>query len=58
MVERGKIIPDFREPDNLRFGFAPLYTSYTDVHTAVARIAAIVDTGLHLGFDDTRRVVT
>jgi kynureninase len=58
MVEHGKIIPDFREPDNLRFGFAPLYTSYTDVHTAVARIAAIVDAGLHLGFDDTRGVVT
>ena len=58
MVEHGKIIPDFREPDNLRFGFAPLYTSYTDVHTAVVRIAEIVDSGLHLGFDDARGVVT
>jgi kynureninase len=58
MIEHGKIIPDFREPDNIRFGFAPLYTSYTDIHAAVARIVAIMSAGRHLGYDAQRGSVT
>jgi kynureninase len=58
MIEHGKIIPDFREPDNIRFGFAPLYTSYTDIHAAVARIVAIMSAGRHLGYDAQRDRVT
>lgn len=58
MVEHAKIIPDFREPDNIRFGFAPLYTSYTDVHTAVARIVELMTAGFHLGYDQQRGSVT
>jgi kynureninase len=41
----GKVIPDFRAPDNLRFGLAPLYNSHLDVHTAIQRIKAIVESG-------------
>jgi kynureninase len=33
-----KLIPDFREPDNIRLGFAPLYTSFGDVLEAVVRL--------------------
>jgi kynureninase len=45
-VEKAKVIPDFRAPDNLRFGLPPLYTSFVEVHTAVQRVKAVV-TGLH-----------
>lgn len=39
------IIPDFRPPDLIRLGIAPLYTSFDDLHKAVARIKEIVETG-------------
>jgi kynureninase len=40
------VIGDFRAPDTLRFGFAPLYTRYIDVFDAVATLADIMHRGL------------
>jgi kynureninase len=39
------VIGDFRAPDILRFGFAPLYTRYVDVSAAVDRLARIMADG-------------
>ncbi len=41
LIERG-VIGDFRAPDLMRFGFAPLYVSYADVWDAVGILEDIL----------------
>jgi kynureninase len=58
LIEVGKVIPDFRAPDNLRFGLAPLYNDHLDVHTAVLRIKMIVERGVPTDSDVSTVTVT
>ena len=39
------VIGDFREPDVMRFGFAPLYTSYCDTWSAVRLLKQVLTEG-------------
>ena len=43
-----KVIGDFRAPDIVRFGFTPLYTSFTDVQNAVQRLETVMRSGHYL----------
>ena len=53
-----KIIPDFREPNNIRFGITPLYTTFTELMNTVFRITEIVTKKEFTRFPNHRKVVT
>jgi kynureninase len=53
-----KIIPDFREPDNIRFGFTPLNTTFTEIWQTVQRLKKIMDTKEFEQFSNERKLVT
>jgi kynureninase len=52
------VLPDFREPDNLRLGLSPLTTSFAEVWDGVDRIRRVVEEGRHLRYPATRSAVT
>jgi kynureninase len=56
LIARG-VIGDYREPEIMRFGFTPLYTSYGDVWDAVEILRDILDNGSY-DADAARSAVT
>ena len=45
LIARG-VIGDFRAPDVMRFGFAPLYIGLADIETAAGALVEIIRRGL------------
>jgi kynureninase len=58
LIEEMGVLPDFREPDNIRLGLAPLYTSFEDVFEAVERIQRVVSESRFLKYPAARQSVT
>ncbi|MEM7118926.1 MAG: aminotransferase class V-fold PLP-dependent enzyme, partial [Chloroflexota bacterium] len=52
LVEELKVIPDFRPPSNIRFGLAPLYTTFNDCLEAVVRTKRVMDEQLYAKYED------
>ncbi|MDP1715012.1 MAG: kynureninase [Anaerolineales bacterium] len=42
LIEEMNVIPDFREPDNIRLGFAPLYLSFMEIWEGFDRIKRVM----------------
>jgi len=53
-----RVIPDFRAPDNIRLGVAPLYTSFEDIHRAVVRLSEICNKELYQNYSQEQLKVT
>lgn len=53
-----KVIPDFREPDNIRFGFTPLYTNFVEIWMTVYRIQDIIQNKEFNKYSKKRKGVT
>jgi kynureninase len=52
------VIPDFRTPERLRIGLAPLYTSFAEVREGFARLRRIMADGSWAGYPEARGRVT
>jgi kynureninase len=58
LIEQMQVLPDFREPDNIRLGLAPLYTTYAEVWEAIDRIRKVVEEKRYQHYGQERRAVT
>jgi kynureninase len=58
LIERAKVVPDFRGPDSIRLGVPPLYTRFVDVYDSLERLRALVERGEHRTVDASSRAVT
>lgn len=58
LIEEMAVLPDFREPDSIRLGLAPLYTSFSEVWEGVERIRQVVERGLFRKYPTERLPVT
>jgi kynureninase len=57
LIHSMNVLPDFRPPDIIRFGFAPLYTRYEDLYLAAEGLARIVDDRLFEKYRGTEKEV-
>jgi kynureninase len=57
LVDRS-VVPDFRTPDRVRLGPAPLYTRFLDVWDAMDRFRRLLDEGAHVAYPEQRARVT
>ena len=58
MIEELNVIPDFRAPDNIRLGFAPLYISFTDIWEGFDRIRRVVEEKRYENYPKQKLTVT
>jgi kynureninase len=58
LIEEMGVLPDFREPDNIRLGLVPLYTSFAEVWEAVDRIRRVVEEERYMRYPEERLPVT
>jgi len=50
-----KCIPDFRDPDNIRLGVTPLYTTFTEIHQTLDRMRTIVEEKIYEQYSADRK---
>ena len=58
LIEDMAVIPDFRYPDNIRLGIAPLYTSFVDIYEGLTRLRRVLVERLYEKYPVQRPDVT
>ena len=58
LIRDMNVLPDFRRPDNIRFGIAPLYNTFAELFTAVERLRTVAGDRLYERHDPTGLKVT
>lgn len=57
LIQEENLIPDFREPDNIRLGFSPLYTSFREIYQAALCLKKVVEEKTYQHFETDRATV-
>ena len=52
------VIPDFREPNNIRLGITPLYTSFEEIFLALSQLKEIMEKKTYEQYPNSRAQVT
>jgi kynureninase len=58
LIDRMRVLPDFRYPDNIRLGVCPLYTTYVEIHAAVTALRDVVAERVFAQYSAERHGVT
>ena len=58
LINEMRVIPDFRKPDNIRLGIAPIYTRYTDIYEAMHRLRQVMLEKLYERYGSMENTVT
>jgi kynureninase len=58
LIDEMNVIPDFREPDNIRFGLAPLYTTFGEIWQTLERIRIVMQEKRYEKYPKDRLTVT
>ena len=58
LIEEMNVIPDFRYPDNIRLGVAPLYTTFAEINTGLTRLRRVLRERLYEKYPSERPDVT
>lgn len=58
LIHEMNVIPDFRRPDNIRLGIAPLYNTFGDLTAAVERLHRVTSERLYEHYDTVALAVT
>ncbi len=58
LINEMAVLPDFRPPDNIRLGIAPLYTSFEDIYEAMSRLRQVMAEELYENYQLDRAAVT
>jgi kynureninase len=58
LIHEMKVLPDFRQPDNIRIGITPIYTRFADIYEAAMAMQRIVRERLYEKYSVDAPVVT
>ena len=58
LINEMRVIPDFRQPDNIRLGIAPIYTRFSDIYEGMHRLRQVVTDRLYERYPAAQNTVT
>lgn len=58
LIHEMSVLPDFRPPDTIRLGIAPIYTTFREIHAGVMRLKQVVTDGLYKKYPTRAPAVT